>query len=61
MPAAHFPLRPEHEPADPIAAAFGPAQAPGRPPWIRVFQLTSGHPWWLPGGTCHAAARAARA
>ena len=48
MPAAHFPLRPADEPADPIAAAFGPARAPGRPPWIRVFQLTSGYPWWLP-------------
>jgi hypothetical protein len=48
MPAAHFPLRPEDEPADAIAAAFGPARAPRRPPWIRVFQLTSGHPWWLP-------------
>lgn len=48
MPAAHFPLRPDDEPADSIAAAFGPARAPGRPPWIRVFQLTSGYPWWLP-------------
>ena len=48
MPAAHFPLRPKDEPEDPIAAAFGPAYAPSRPPWIRVFQLTSGYPWWLP-------------
>jgi hypothetical protein len=47
-PAAHLPLRPDDEPADPVAAAFGPARAPGRPPWIRVFQLTSGYPWWLP-------------
>ncbi|MGZ4414224.1 MAG: hypothetical protein ACXVRZ_07630 [Gaiellaceae bacterium] len=48
MPAVHFPLRPEHEPADPVSAALGPAHAPLRPPWIRVFQLTSGYPWWLP-------------
>ena len=48
IPAAFLPLRPEHEPEDPLVAAFGPPSAPTRPPWIRVFQLTSGYPWWLP-------------
>jgi hypothetical protein len=48
MPAVHFRRWPEDEPADPIGAAFGPAYAPARPPWIRVFQMTSGYPWWLP-------------
>ncbi len=47
-PAARFPRRPEYEPDDPIGEALGPPCAPGRPPWIRVFQLTSGYPWWLP-------------
>jgi hypothetical protein len=47
-PAARFPRRPDYEPDDPIAAAFGPARAPDLPPWIRVFQMTSGYPWWLP-------------
>ena len=48
MPAAYFPLRPDYEPEDPLSAAFGPALPSGRSPWIRVFQLTSGYPWWLP-------------
>jgi hypothetical protein len=48
MLAVHFPRWPEDEPDDPISAAFGPAHAPDRPPRIRLFQLTSGYPWWLP-------------
>jgi hypothetical protein len=48
VPAAHYPLRPDYEPDDPVSAALGPAYAPSRPPWIRLFQLTSGYPWWLP-------------
>jgi len=47
-PAARFPRRPDYEPDDPIAAAFGSPRAPARPPWVRVFQMTSGYPWWLP-------------
>ncbi|MGE5435116.1 MAG: hypothetical protein ACM3S3_10070 [Candidatus Doudnabacteria bacterium] len=48
MPSAYFPLRPEYEPEDPLSEALGPALPSSRPPWIRVFQLTSGYPWWLP-------------
>jgi hypothetical protein len=48
MPAAYFPLRSDYEPGDPLSAAFGPALPPGRSPWIRVFQLTCGYPWWRP-------------
>jgi hypothetical protein len=50
MPWAFFPGRPDHAPDDPLAAALGDAHASSgnSPPWIRVFQLTSGYPWWLP-------------
>jgi hypothetical protein len=51
IPWAFFPARPEYQPQDPLRAALlgqGPrAPAAGSPPWIRVFQLTSRHPWWL--------------
>lgn len=32
----------------PLSAALGPPVEYAHPPWIRVFQLTSGYPWWLP-------------
>lgn len=50
MPWAFFPARPDCEPDNPLAAALaGATMLPeGSPPWIRVFQLTSGYPWWLP-------------
>jgi hypothetical protein len=45
----YFPDNPEWQPDDPLAAALA---EPGRlkeptPPWLRVFQLSSGFPWWL--------------
>ena len=50
IPWAFFPGRPGHRPEDPLAAALGRAQGSSgtSPPWIRLFQLTSGYPWWLP-------------
>jgi hypothetical protein len=52
MPWAFFPTRPGHQPADPLRAALlgrrRPAAATASPPWIRLFQITSRHPWWLP-------------
>jgi hypothetical protein len=50
MPWAFFPGRPDHAPDDPLAAALGVGRksAGGSPPWIRLFQLSSGYPWWLP-------------
>jgi hypothetical protein len=44
LPAAYFPHRPDHEPDDPVSAALGPTKPSRRPPWIRVFQLTSSYP-----------------
>jgi hypothetical protein len=50
-PWAFFPGRPEYQPQNPLRAALlaqgTHAPAATSPPWIRVFQLTSGHPWWL--------------
>jgi hypothetical protein len=50
MPWAFLPGRPDHPPDDPLAPALGVGRgsAGGSPPWIRLFQLTSGYPWWLP-------------
>lgn len=50
LPWAFLPGRPGHRTGDPRAEALGAAGAGsgGSPPWIRVFQLTSGYPWWLP-------------
>jgi hypothetical protein len=50
MPWAFFPGRPDYEPENPLGAALLAATAPAEasPPWIRLFQLTSGYPWWLP-------------
>jgi hypothetical protein len=50
MPWAFLPGRPDGAPDDPLAAVLGGGHtsAGGSPPWIRLFQLTSGHPWWLP-------------
>lgn len=50
MPYAFFPGRPGYQPRDPLREALLPPAAPARtaPPWIRLFQLSSGHPWWLP-------------
>lgn len=46
MPWAFLPGRPGYVPGDPLAEAFGAGRmnrhAP--PPWIRLFQLTSGYP-----------------
>jgi Zn ribbon nucleic-acid-binding protein len=48
-PWAYFPGRAGYQPEDPLAEALGWATANGTsPPWIRLFQLTSGYPWWLP-------------
>jgi hypothetical protein len=46
---AFFPDAPDWRPEDPLAAALA---EPGlldepTPPWLRVFQLSSGFPWWL--------------
>jgi hypothetical protein len=50
MPWVFFPGRPGHRPADPLRAALGAGRPPAEdtPPWIRLFQLSSRHPWWLP-------------
>jgi len=45
-----FPGRPDWEPDDPLTAALadpGGIRQP-TPPWLRLFQLSSGHPWRLP-------------
>jgi hypothetical protein len=50
MPWVFFPGRPDHRPRDPLRAALlsAPAATATTPPWIRLFQLSSRHPWWLP-------------
>ena len=50
MPWVFFPGRPDYQPRNPLRAALLAAGVPTQssPPWIRLFQLTSGHPWWLP-------------
>ena len=52
MPWAFFPTRPGHQPDDPLRAGLlgrgARAKAADSPVWIRVFQITSRHPWWLP-------------
>jgi hypothetical protein len=50
MPWAFFPGRSDYVPGDPLAEALGAGRMNRRasPPWIRLFQLTSGYPWWLP-------------
>jgi hypothetical protein len=50
MPSAFLPGRPDRAPADPLAEALGAGRTcrGASPPWIRVFQLTSRYPWWLP-------------
>jgi hypothetical protein len=50
MPWVFFPDRPGYQPENPLAAALLGARTPAEAsqPWIRVFQLTSGYPWWLP-------------
>jgi hypothetical protein len=58
MPWAFFPGRSDYVPDAPLAEALGGSRMHRRssPPWIRLFQLTSGFPWWLPwrhvGGGC---------
>jgi hypothetical protein len=50
MPWVFFPGRPDYQPRNPLRAALLAAAAPAEsaPPWIRLFQLSSGYPWWLP-------------
>jgi hypothetical protein len=49
MPRAFLPGRPGYVSDDPLAEALGGRASAGvSPPWIRLFQLTSGYPWWLP-------------
>jgi hypothetical protein len=50
MPWAFFPGRPDYRPPNPLRTALLAAAAPAEsaPPWIRLFQLSSGYPWWLP-------------
>lgn len=50
MPWAFLPDRPDHEPPDRLAAGLLGAtpRARASPPWIRLFQLSSGYPWWIP-------------
>jgi hypothetical protein len=50
MPCVFFPGRPDYQPENPLGAALLATAAPTQPspPWIRLFQLTSGYPWWLP-------------
>jgi hypothetical protein len=50
MPWVFFPERPDYQPENPLGAALLAAVAPAgpSPPWIRLFQLTSRYPWWLP-------------
>jgi hypothetical protein len=49
MPWVFFPGRPGLRPRDPLRAALLSEAAPAEsPPWIRLFQLSSRHPWWLP-------------
>jgi hypothetical protein len=50
MPWVFLPDRPDYEPEDRLRAALLAAAPPAEasPPWIRAFQLSSGHPWWLP-------------
>jgi hypothetical protein len=50
MPWAFFPRRPDYRAEDPLREALGVARVTygTSPPWIRLFQLTSGYPWWLP-------------
>jgi hypothetical protein len=50
MPWVFFPGRPDYRPRNPLRAALlaAPAPAESAPPWIRLFQLSSGYPWWLP-------------
>jgi hypothetical protein len=50
IPWAFFPGRSDYVPDDPLAEALGGGRMHRRssPPWIRLFQLTSGYPWWLP-------------
>jgi hypothetical protein len=50
MPWVFLPDRPDYEPEDRLAAALlaSRSRADPSPPWIRLFQLTSSYPWWLP-------------
>jgi hypothetical protein len=50
MPWVFFPGRAGHHPADPLREALLSDVAPDgpTPAWIRLFQLSSRHPWWLP-------------
>ena len=49
MPWVFFPGRPGYRPRDPLRVALLSEAAPAEsPPWIRLFQLSSRHPWWLP-------------
>jgi hypothetical protein len=44
---AFFPSRPDWEPDDALTAALAPMRAirEPAPPWVRLFQLSAGHPW----------------
>jgi hypothetical protein len=50
MPWVFLPDSPDYEPEDRLAAALlvAAGRADPSPPWIRLFQLSSGYPWWLP-------------
>jgi hypothetical protein len=50
MPWVFFPGRPQYRPRNPLRAALLARSAPAgpTPPWIRLFQLSSRHPWWVP-------------
>ena len=50
MPWVFFPGRPDYQPEDRLGAGLltSTSRTGPSPPWIRLFQLTSGYPWWLP-------------
>ena len=49
MPWVFLPDRPDYQPRNPLRAALlTAAPAESTPPWIRLYQLSSGYPWWLP-------------
>jgi hypothetical protein len=50
MPWVFLPERPDYEPEDRLAEALLTSSARAEPssPWIRLYQLSSGYPWWLP-------------
>jgi hypothetical protein len=48
LPWAFVPSRPTQDLADPLGTALGAFELQKEsPPWIRLFQYSSSHPWWL--------------